>query len=175
MPSAYSSSNSTILTGSSDGLLRAVQLFPTKLLGVVVDHGSFPIERIAIDRGGEGHWVGSVGHDEKLRLTDLREVFEGSDGEEEEEEEEEEEGEDKEGSEAESDDKNSDDHTGDTNESDEDSEKSDSEDSSSSEEEVEKKRRKKQKVVDPLGVEKRRRKKARNDEVRADPSFFADL
>ena len=85
MPSAYSSSNSTILTGSSDGLLRAVQLFPTKLLGVVVDHGSFPIERIAIDRGGEGHWVGSVGHDEKLRLTDLREVFEGSDGEEEEE------------------------------------------------------------------------------------------
>lgn len=170
MPSAYSSSNSTILTGSSDGLLRAVQLFPTKLLGVVVDHGSFPIERIAIDRGGEGHWVGSVGHDEKLRLTDLREVFEGSDGEEEEEE-----GEDKEGSEAESDDKNSDDHTGDTNESDEDSEKSDSEDSSSSEEEVEKKRRKKQKVVDPLGVEKRRRKKARNDEVRADPSFFADL
>ena len=169
MPSAYSSSNSTILTGSSDGLLRAVQLFPTKLLGVVVDHGSFPIERIAIDRGGEGHWVGSVGHDEKLRLTDLREVFEGSDGEEEEEE-----GEDKEGSEAESDDKNSDDHTGDTNESDEDSEKSDSEDSSPSEE-VEKKRRKKQKVVDPLGVEKRRRKKARNDEVRADPSFFADL
>ena len=85
MPSAYSSSNSTILTGSSDGLLRAVQLFPTKLLGVVVDHGSFPIKRIAIDRGGEGHWVGSVGHDEKLRLTDLREVFEGSDGEEEEE------------------------------------------------------------------------------------------
>jgi len=51
-------------------------LFPTKLLGVIADHGEFPIERIAIDQGGEGRWVGSVGHEESLKLTDLREVFE---------------------------------------------------------------------------------------------------
>ncbi|TFY57370.1 hypothetical protein EVJ58_g7054 [Rhodofomes roseus] len=57
------------------GLLRAVQLFPTKLLGVVADHGEFPIERIAVDRGGEGRWVGSAGHEEVLKLTDLQEVF----------------------------------------------------------------------------------------------------
>ncbi|KAG0704181.1 WD40-repeat-containing domain protein [Suillus ampliporus] len=72
LPSSYPSSHSTILTGSSDGLLRAVQLFPTKLLGVVADHGSFPIERIAVDLGGEGRWVGSAGHDDTLKMTDLR-------------------------------------------------------------------------------------------------------
>jgi hypothetical protein len=77
--SSYPSSHSTILTGSSDGLLRAVQLLPTKLIGVIADHGSFPIERIAIDRGGEGRWVGSAGHEEVLKLTDLKEVFEDED------------------------------------------------------------------------------------------------
>jgi len=79
LPSSYPSSHSTILTGSSDGLLRAVQLLPTKLIGVIADHGSFPIERIAIDRGGEGRWVGSAGHEDVLKLTDLKEVFEDED------------------------------------------------------------------------------------------------
>jgi WD repeat-containing protein 55 len=76
LPSSYPSSHSTILTGSSDGLLRAVQLLPTKLIGVIADHGEFPIERIAIDLGGEGRWVGSAGHEDILRMTDLKEVFE---------------------------------------------------------------------------------------------------
>ena len=53
-----------------------MQLFPTKLLGVVADHGSFPIERIAVDLGGEGRWVGSAGHDDSLKMTNLRAVFE---------------------------------------------------------------------------------------------------
>ncbi|KAI6015196.1 WD40-repeat-containing domain protein [Pisolithus orientalis] len=79
LPSAYPSSHSTILTGSSDGLMRVVQLFPTKLLGVVADHGSFPIERIAIDQNGEGRWIGSAGHEDVLKMTDLREVFEDED------------------------------------------------------------------------------------------------
>lgn len=52
------------------------------MLGVIADHGEFPIERIKIDREGEGRWVGSVGHDECLRLTDLREVLEDEDADE---------------------------------------------------------------------------------------------
>jgi hypothetical protein len=60
--------------------LRAVQLFPTKLLGVVADHGSFPIERIAVDQNGEGRWVGSAGHEDTLKMTDLKDVFEDDDG-----------------------------------------------------------------------------------------------
>ena len=102
---------STILTGSSDGYVRAVQILPTKLLGVVADHGEWPIERISvggghdqlsIDReqivsdrdnfvGTRGNskgsdedednihprrwWVGSVGHEDVLRLTDLEGFF----------------------------------------------------------------------------------------------------
>ncbi|KAI6041524.1 WD40-repeat-containing domain protein [Pisolithus marmoratus] len=79
LPSSYPSSHSTILTGSSDGLMRIVQLFPTKLLGIVADHGSFPVERIAIDQSGEGRWVGSAGHEDVLKLTDLKEVLEDED------------------------------------------------------------------------------------------------
>jgi len=59
--------------------LRVIELLPTRLVGVIVDHGDLPIERIAVDRSGEGRWVGSVGHDEVLRLTDLREVLEDED------------------------------------------------------------------------------------------------
>jgi WD repeat-containing protein 55 len=79
LPCSYPSSSNTILTGSSDGLLRVIELLPTRLVGVIADHGDFPIERIAIDRGGEGRWIGSVGHDEVLRMTDLREVLEDED------------------------------------------------------------------------------------------------
>ncbi|KAF9467140.1 WD40-repeat-containing domain protein [Collybia nuda] len=43
--------SNTILTGSSDGLVRAVKVLPTKLLGVVTDHGEWPVERIAIGGG----------------------------------------------------------------------------------------------------------------------------
>ncbi|KAK1227550.1 hypothetical protein PQX77_009458 [Marasmius sp. AFHP31] len=42
---------SMILTGSSDGFLRAVNIFPTKLHGVVADHGEWPVERIAVGGG----------------------------------------------------------------------------------------------------------------------------
>lgn len=41
-------SSSTILTGSSDGMVRAVEIFPTKLRDVVVDLGDWPVERIVI-------------------------------------------------------------------------------------------------------------------------------
>ena len=79
LPSSYPSSHSTILTGSSDGLIRVVQLLPTKLLGIVADHGDFPVERIVVDRAGEGRWVGSVGHEDILKLTDLKDIFEDED------------------------------------------------------------------------------------------------
>ncbi|KAF8065176.1 WD repeat-containing protein JIP5 [Lyophyllum atratum] len=97
--------SSTILTGSSDGMVRAVKILPTKLLGVVVDHGDWPVERIAVgggtsqltldEDGGADKtggnvgkktdmdinqatgrwWVGSVGHEEVVRLTDLEAFF----------------------------------------------------------------------------------------------------
>jgi hypothetical protein len=65
-----------VLTGSSDGLVRVVQLYPTQMLGTLADHGEFPVERVRVDAAGQGRWVASVGHEEAIRMTDLRDVFE---------------------------------------------------------------------------------------------------
>lgn len=197
VPSRYPNAHSTILTGSSDGLLRAVQLLPTKLLGVVADHGEFPIERIAVDRAGEGQWVGSVGHEEILKLTDLREVFEDDGSEEEDEVEVEDEAEDevegsgadveavavqKAGSDADSED-GKDGVSDDGNKEESENENDDDDDESkpeataeegqdSSDEEVLERKRKKKKELDPFKVLKR--SKGRN-EMQSDGSFFAEL
>lgn len=112
---------STILTGSSDGYVRAVQLLPTKMLGVVADHRDWPVERIAVGSGistltldpeeagdddeewhgigmqegritvddldnsddncpapGGRWWVGSVGQEDGLTLSDLVAFLYGS-------------------------------------------------------------------------------------------------
>ncbi|KAF9011863.1 WD40-repeat-containing domain protein [Cyathus striatus] len=105
---------SIVLTGSSDGYVRAVEILPTKLLGVVADHGEWPVERIAVGSGvgqltiednaskkgnrvantrNEDYdankeekashqrkwWVGSVGHEDVLRMSDLEGFFRDGD------------------------------------------------------------------------------------------------
>lgn len=90
-----------IATGSSDGLIRVVQIHPSKFLGVIAEHGSsaagekddsgegLPVERMCLDR--KGKWLGSISHDELLKLTDVEGALEGSDSDEDSEKEEEEE------------------------------------------------------------------------------------
>lgn len=179
LPPSYPSSHSTILTGSSDGLLRAVQLLPTKLVGVIADHGDFPIERVHVDMAGTGRWVGSAGHEEVLKMTDLKDVFEDEDEDEDEGNAESEKMEDEEeegisttdlsgkgtgvGSEAEADvdvpvanDKNSDD---------------DEEEGEEEEAPQEKKRKRQKQAKDELVG---RKKKGRN-QIDSDPSFFSGL
>ncbi|MCO5568659.1 hypothetical protein L7F22_022358 [Adiantum nelumboides] len=69
----------TILTGSSDGLVRVVQILPHKLLGIVADHGGMPVERIV----RKGSWLASIGHGPEVKLTDVSELLEpGSEDEE---------------------------------------------------------------------------------------------
>jgi WD repeat-containing protein 55 len=189
LPSSYPSAHSTILTGSSDGLLRAVQLYPTKLLGAIADHGEFPIERVRVDMGGEGRWVGSVGHEEVIKLTDLKDVFEDD--------KEEDEG----GDAGKESDEDSDDEKGDealdasaqnesvTNALDDDSDdefekgsseagessvpvEASKEDEADSDEELPKERKRKRKEKDPLNVTKR--KKGR-DQMEAESGFFSGL
>lgn len=63
----------TILTGSSDGLVRVVQILPHKLLGIVADHGGMPVERIS----RQGNWLASIGHGPEIKLTDLSPLLEG--------------------------------------------------------------------------------------------------
>jgi hypothetical protein len=186
LPSSYPSAQSTILTGSSDGLVRAVQLYPTKLLGVVADHGQFPVERLAVDMGGQGRWVGSAGHEEGLKMTDLREVFEdeeGADGEDDSEE--------SGGEEIDGDEEGEDEEEGGMTgladlgkgkqrttqpvaEEEKEPKQTDGDDAESGEESdvPKEKKRKRKKEQDPLSS--KGRKKGRN-QVDADTGFFADL
>ncbi|KAB5588568.1 hypothetical protein CTheo_7993 [Ceratobasidium theobromae] len=73
-------SEDVIVAGSSDGLVRVVQVLPNKLLGVIADHGTFPIERLRVDRNGA--WLGSASHDDILKLTDIKDALIDSDDEE---------------------------------------------------------------------------------------------
>ncbi|OCF43115.1 WD-repeat protein JIP5 [Kwoniella heveanensis CBS 569] len=68
-----------IATGSEDGMIRVLQVLPHKFLGVIATHEEYPIERIKLDRNGK--WLGSVSHDECLKLTDVSDLFEESDDE----------------------------------------------------------------------------------------------
>ena len=38
----------TLLTGSSDGVIRIVSILPNKMLGVVGEHDAYPVERLSL-------------------------------------------------------------------------------------------------------------------------------
>lgn len=82
---------STIMTGSTDGLIRVVEILPNKVLGIVGDHDNFPVE--CIRASGDRKYLASIAHDDVVRFwnidmfnevsTDKCETFESSDEEEE--------------------------------------------------------------------------------------------
>lgn len=49
-------------------------------MGVIATHDEYPIERLAMDRNAK--WLGSVSHDECIKLTDCEGILEDDDGEE---------------------------------------------------------------------------------------------
>lgn len=59
----------TILTGSSDGLIRIMQVSPHKLIGVIGDHDEFPIERIVISH--DKNLLASCSHDNTVQFWDI--------------------------------------------------------------------------------------------------------
>ena len=70
---------SIIATGSSDGLIRVMSVLPTKFMGVIGDHGEFPIERMKLSF--DNKWLASISHNEELMLTNVEDLFEESDNE----------------------------------------------------------------------------------------------
>ena len=78
-----------LLSASSDGIIRVINISPNKLVGTVGHHDDFPVERLAIT--GDRAYLASTSHDEFVRLWDIS-FFDDDEEEEEEEEEEEKEG-----------------------------------------------------------------------------------
>lgn len=76
----------TILTGSSDGIIRIVQVLPNKILGVIGEHIDYPIERLGIT--SDRMVLASTSHDKSVKLWDISFLHEdeGTGSEEEEEE-----------------------------------------------------------------------------------------
>lgn len=84
-----------IATGSEDGMIRVMQIQPNKFcklafrvhvgneltcpVGVIATHEDYPIERMRLDRRQK--WLGSVSHDECIKLTDVENMLEDSDDE----------------------------------------------------------------------------------------------
>jgi WD repeat-containing protein 55 len=60
----------TLLTGSSDGLIRVVSIHPDQMLGVLGDHEGYPIEHLQFN--SDRSFVGSVTHDNVIRLWDTK-------------------------------------------------------------------------------------------------------
>ncbi|SAM82219.1 related to WD repeat-containing protein JIP5 [Ustilago bromivora] len=67
--------NETVLTGSSDGLVRVVQILPSKLLGVIASHDGLPVERIR----RKTDVLGSIGHSHAVKFTDLTPLLDDDD------------------------------------------------------------------------------------------------
>ncbi len=56
----------TVLTGSSDGLIRVVGIHPNKFLGVLGEHSEFDIERLVMRK--DKAYVASISHDPKVKI-----------------------------------------------------------------------------------------------------------
>lgn len=74
----------TVLTGSSDGIIRVVQVHPNKLLGLIGDHEDFPVEVLKFSH--DKKLVGSVSHTNKVHFWDVGYLFDEDDGEDDDEE-----------------------------------------------------------------------------------------
>ena len=67
----------TVITGSSDGIIRIVSILPNRMLGVLGESEDLPIERLALSH--DSAKLASVSHESCLRLWDLSHLAEGSD------------------------------------------------------------------------------------------------
>jgi len=55
-----------VVTGSSDGLIRVISIFPNKILGLVGEHSDMPIERLTMSF--DKNMLASASHDRTVKL-----------------------------------------------------------------------------------------------------------
>jgi WD repeat-containing protein 55 len=71
----------TIITGSSDGLIRLLTIKPNKLVGILGEHSDFPIECLAWSR--DKRLLASASHDNTVKFWDTGYLFDEDDDEDE--------------------------------------------------------------------------------------------
>lgn len=67
----------TIITGSSDGLIRLLTIKPNKLVGILGEHSDFPIECLSWSR--DKKLLASSSHDNTVKFWDVAYLFEDDD------------------------------------------------------------------------------------------------
>lgn len=71
----------TVITGSSDGIIRIINVLPNRMLGVLGGSEDLPIERLALSHNRAT--LASVSHESCLRLWDVSQLADDSEEEEE--------------------------------------------------------------------------------------------
>ena len=64
----------TLLTGSSDGLIRVIGILPNKMLGLVGEHSDMPVERM--DLSADRSTLASASHDHTIKLWSVAYLWE---------------------------------------------------------------------------------------------------
>ncbi|XP_076993324.1 WD repeat-containing protein 55 [Tamandua tetradactyla] len=63
---------SLLCTGSTDGVIRAVNILPNRVVGTVGQHAGEPVEELALSHCG--HFLASSGHDQRLKFWDMAQL-----------------------------------------------------------------------------------------------------
>ncbi|KAM5301781.1 WD repeat-containing protein 55 [Glossophaga mutica] len=64
--------DSLLCTGSTDGVIRAVNILPNRVVGTVGQHTGEPVEKLALSHCG--HFLASSGHDQCLKFWDTAQL-----------------------------------------------------------------------------------------------------
>eukprot|EP00038_Savillea_parva_P003202 m.122323 g.122323 ORF g.122323 m.122323 type:complete len:313 (-) comp11103_c0_seq4:147-1085(-) len=60
----------TVATGSSDGMVRLVDIMPHRIRGVLGEHDGFPVEALALS--GDGELLASCSHDQAIKFWNVK-------------------------------------------------------------------------------------------------------
>lgn len=66
----------SLISGSEDGVIRLVSILPNRIVQPIAEHSEYPIERLAFSN--DRKYLGSISHDQMLKLWDLEEVLDGN-------------------------------------------------------------------------------------------------
>ncbi|XP_012460196.1 WD repeat-containing protein 55 [Gossypium raimondii] len=65
-----------LITGSENGLISLVGILPNRIIQPIAEHSEYPVEGLAFSH--DRRFLGSISHDQMLKLWDLNEILQGS-------------------------------------------------------------------------------------------------